>query len=267
MEAILNGSESTTNYVEVMNKWEGAVLTPEGKLLSEETRCGFANQLERKRVDLSGFRDGRVKIRGRERTRQMAESNKTLSAQVDFLRAALGDDRFKKFLAKGTMKTLALLGGELDDDVLSGAPEPTNEAMTEFLNNYLETQMKRKTGFLFAPKSQFSEDPWKRKLTYRFEAVASLSYGMLQLMSFKEAEAAVEYQKCNYFNRFVKQRMIRGWIKANGTLAIKNNQPRAYLDQIRELRTMLSREEIVRPVPIGTVGMLMEMLLDEDLVK
>ena len=156
------------------------------------------------------------------------------------------------------MKVVDMPGGGVykDSDREAGVVEPSGTDMAEFLTNYLEIQMKRENGFLYAPGKQSKGVGWKKKLIYRVEAVTSLTYGVLHTLSFEDEIDAVEYQRGEYFEKFVRQRLIRGWLAAD-----KKVNDDFHKRSVERLEKLINSEKIIRSTPPGTLETVLGLLV------
>lgn len=228
---------------------EGRVLDKNhaDEVLPERDRIWLREHLSKAGVDLKPFTEGKVGLPGRE----YKEEGKTgfdekdalykaeLTAQSDFVLAALGKERFLRMVAMAVVTASEKPGGKISDGL-------KQVHVADFVDGYLRKKADSKSGFVYSPKTEAEKSgvEWHTNAIYRIEAIVSVAYSVLA-MTVKEGDEGEKFQSGSRIEKFFRQRIIRGQRRA------LNSQEMKVPQHLAEKKT---DEKNIRHLPVGVLN-------------
>lgn len=214
-------------FSEYGDQIEGAVVQGKGVFLGEIDRSRLKSLVEGVRVDLS-----------------VIEGKADLSAQADQLVLALGRGRLVDEVAEMVAEIANLPGGNVfkGDSV---RPENADEAVENFVREYVYEQTNKKD-FVFDPLVfDRPEESWKKNAVYRIEAVMSVANKLLWVMQADDEAESIRRQGTNGMLKHLRERIMRG-AERNG--------------EVIDSSVQRHPDKIIRHLPPKSVGVILEHL-------
>ncbi len=223
----------------------------------ESAECNLMKEwLTQAGIKMELFESGSKVKRGEtEITHTDAEKNGTLKSQAEFVLAALGKSKMKVVVSKAVEQAINQPGGDIADK--GGEALPFIE-IAGFIEGFLHKS--GESGFEFDPGKASGQVEWKKKLLFRMEAVISSTYAVLRTI----AEGEHGFQEGRYANKFLKQRVIEGELRARRSRLGEETAKQDAIYQRTQERLSKDKEgkkAIIRHLPPQTLPVILEQLV------
>lgn len=165
-------------------------------------------------VDLEPFRKGVVtSADGRQYSHDNADRN-SLKAQAEFVLEALEEDGMLALVLFALADAISRPGSKIykKSDREAGLPEPTEEEVLKFVKGKFSKWVTSE--FVFDPTKAQKEVFWGDAVLYRVEAIISVTYVLLRILSHDSPGEALSYQWQPYFKDHFLVRLQEGWVKS-----------------------------------------------------